>query len=77
MRPNQLSGSGGVSVGVVLSNCQISTFVALVKVSIQLLFRIKYHIYLVLLDGAVSQFMVEIPRTVNGQHGVEFDFQSI
>ena len=29
------------------------------------------------LDGVVSQLMVELPWTLKGQHGVEFDFQSI
>ena len=37
--------------------------------------RIKFH--MVLLDGAVSQLLVELNRTLNGQSVVEFDFKSI
>ena len=33
--------------------------------------------HMALLDGAVSQLPVELPRTLKGQNGVEFDFQSI
>ena len=53
----------------------VGTSGALVNVSIQHLFRIQLH--MALLDGAVSQLLVELPRTVKGQNGVEFDFQSI
>ena len=30
-----------------------------------------------LFDGVVSHLLVELPRTVKDQNGVEFDFQSI
>ena len=33
--------------------------------------------YMALFDGVVSQLLVELPRTVKDQNGVEFDFQSI
>ena len=61
--------------GVVVSNCWIGTFVALVNYSIEHIFRIQFH--MALFDGVVSQLLVELPRTVKGQNGVEFYFQSI
>ena len=63
------------SLDLVVSHCRRGTFVELVNVSIQLLFRIQFH--MALLDGAVSQVLVELPKTVKGHTGVEFDFQSI
>ena len=48
-------------------------FVGLVYVSIQYLFRIIFH--MALLDRVVSQFLGDLPRSVKGQNGVEFDFQ--
>ena len=72
----ELNGSGGVSIGVVVSPCT-GIFIASVNVSIPHHFRIQSHIYLAVLDGVVSQLLVELPRTVKGQNGVEFDFQSI
>ena len=30
-----------------------------------------------LLNTMVSQFLVELPRTLKGQNGIEFDFQTI
>ena len=71
----ELSGSGGVSIGVVVSQCQRGTFVAVDNVSIQHHFRIQFHT--TLLVGVVSQLLLELPRTLKGQNGVEFNFQSI
>ena len=73
----ELSGSGGFCIGYVLSHCQRGTFVVLVHISIQLILRIQLINYLALLDGAVYQLLVELPSTVKGQNGKEFDFQSI
>ena len=57
---------------VVVSHCQRGNSVALVNVLIKHLFRINFH--MAFLDGAVSHLPVELPRTLKGQSGVEFDF---
>ena len=56
--------------------CRRGTFVAFVNVSIQQILIILLP--MAFLVGAVSQLLVDLgPRTVKGQHGVEFNFQSI
>ena len=61
--------------GDTLLHCKRGTFVALVNLCLQHLFRIQFH--KALLNGAVSKLLVELPRTLKGQNGIEFDFQSI
>ena len=41
------------------------------------MFHVALFLLLSIVDGAVSQLMVELPRTVKAQNGVEFDLQSI
>ena len=56
-------------------HCQRATLVALVNVLIQHIFRNQFH--MALLNGAVSQLLAELPRTLKGQNWVELNFQSI
>ena len=62
----EFGGSGEIFIGLVVSHCQRGTFVALVNVSYEDVFRLQFHLYLKHLDGVVSQLLVELPRTVKG-----------